>query len=202
MKRHWFLPENPDVLATIGTLAETAAEGTSAFAAWAGGDAEQEDRVRECGRRADELRRALGLQLREAFSTPVDQEDLYTLGERLAAVVAGEKNVVREAEVCGLRPDGPLASMAREAVDAVRRLQAALGELGRSAEKATAEADAAVECEHRMEHTYRDAMRALLEVDDVREVTARAELYRRTLEVGERITRVADRVWYAVVKEA
>jgi len=30
----------------------------------------------------------------------------------------------------------------------------------------------------------------------------RGEFYRRTLEVGERLTRVADRVWYAVVKEA
>jgi hypothetical protein len=39
-------------------------------------------------------------------------------------------------------------------------------------------------------------------VDDLREVVARGELYRRTLDVGERITRVADRIWYAVVKEA
>ncbi|GAA1928855.1 hypothetical protein [Nocardioides marmoribigeumensis] len=202
MKRHWFLPENPDVLATLGAMADAAADGTTAFAAWASGDGSQDGRVRECGQRVAELRRTLGLQLREAFSTPVDQEDLYTLGERLVAVVAAEKNVVREAEIWGLAPDEPLAAMAQEALDAVVRLRVAVGELGRSAERATAQADAAVECEGRMEQTYRVAMRALLDVADVREMTARAELYRRTLEVGERISRVADRVWYAVVKEA
>jgi hypothetical protein len=39
-------------------------------------------------------------------------------------------------------------------------------------------------------------------VDDLREVVGRGELYRRTLEIGQRLTGVADRVWYAVVKEA
>ncbi len=202
MKRHWFLPENPDVLATLRALAQVATEGTTAFAAWAAGDASQADRVRACGDRAGELRRTLGLQLRQAFSTPVDQEDLYTLAERVAAVVGGARNVVREAEIWGLRPDDALAAMAGEALDGMQRLRSALAQLGRSAERATAEADAAAECETRMEHTYRDAMRALLDLDDLHEVTGRAELYRRTLEVGERVMRVADRVWYAVVKEA
>jgi hypothetical protein len=45
-------------------------------------------------------------------------------------------------------------------------------------------------------------MRDLREVDDLRQLVIKGEAYRRTLEVGERLTRVADRVWYAVVKEA
>jgi hypothetical protein len=53
-----------------------------------------------------------------------------------------------------------------------------------------------------MEKIYRDAMRRLLAADDLRELMIRSEFYRRTLEIGERLTRVADRVWYAVVKEA
>jgi hypothetical protein len=48
---------------------------------------------------------------------------------------------------------------------------------------------------------YRDAMAALLESDDLREVTARRELYRRVARIGEVVVDVAERVWYVVVRE-
>jgi hypothetical protein len=52
-----------------------------------------------------------------------------------------------------------------------------------------------------MEKVYRQAMRDLLAVEDVRQAIALRELYRRVLEAGERLAAVAERVWYAVVKE-
>ena len=45
-------------------------------------------------------------------------------------------------------------------------------------------------------------MRGLLAVDDLRGALSRREFYRRSLDIGERLTRVADRVWHAVVKAA
>jgi hypothetical protein len=45
-------------------------------------------------------------------------------------------------------------------------------------------------------------MAALLEVDDLRDVTARRELYRRCSRIGEGAVEVAERVVYAVVKES
>ena len=45
-------------------------------------------------------------------------------------------------------------------------------------------------------------MSALLEIDDLREVMARREIYRRFTHVGDSLVTVAERVWYAVVKEA
>ena len=44
-------------------------------------------------------------------------------------------------------------------------------------------------------------MAALLDLDDLREVTARRELYRRVARMGEVVVEVAERIWYAVVKE-
>jgi uncharacterized protein Yka (UPF0111/DUF47 family) len=84
----------------------------------------------------------------------------------------------------------------------VQHVGAAIDHLGRDGDTATRKADAAVSAERRMEKIYRDAMRSLLAADDLRELMIRGEFYRRTLEVGERLTRVADRVWYAVLKEA
>ncbi len=202
MSKHWFLPQNPDVMQTLAAQADITVSGAVAFAAWAGGDFTQKEQVRACGHQADEVRRQLSLQLRQAFSTPIDQEDLFTLSERLDAVLNALKNVVREADGYGLEPDAAIAAMAGEIATGVQHLGAAINHLTRDGNAATREADAAVSAERRMEKIYRDAMRRLLAADDLRELMIRGEFYRRTLEIGERLTRVADRVWYAVVKES
>ena len=202
MSKHWFLPQNPDVLQTLRQQADITLAGAIAFASWAGGDLAQQAQVRACEHEADKVRRQLSLQLRQAFSTPVDQEDLFTLSERLDAVLNGVKNVVREADSSQLEPDAAIAAMAGEIATGVQHLRTAMDHLDKDGDVATREADAAVSAERRMEKIYRDAMRGLLAVDDLREVLSRREFYRRTLDIGERLTRVADRVWYAVVKEA
>jgi uncharacterized protein Yka (UPF0111/DUF47 family) len=202
MTKHWFLPQNPDVLGTLREQAGITVAGAIAFAAWAKGDLAEEAQVRECEHQADDVRRRLSLQLRQAFSTPIDQEDLFTLSERLDAVLNGLKNVVREADSSELHPDTAIAAMAAEIASGAQHLRTAMDHLDKDDEVATREADAAVAAERQMEKIYRNAMRDLRAVDDLREVMARREFYRRTLEIGERLTRVADRVWYAVVKEA
>jgi hypothetical protein len=45
-------------------------------------------------------------------------------------------------------------------------------------------------------------MSALIENEDLREVTARRELYRRLARAGDELVRVAERVWYSVLKES
>ena len=39
------------------------------------------------------------VELRAAFSTPLDPEDIYELSERLDEVLNGAKNTVRESEI-------------------------------------------------------------------------------------------------------
>jgi uncharacterized protein Yka (UPF0111/DUF47 family) len=202
MTRHWFLPRSPDVMRTLVAQADITVAGAVAFAAWAGGDLTQEAQVRACEHQADQVRRELSAELRQAFSTPVDQEDLFTLSERLDAVLNALKNVVREADSYALDPDAAIAAMADEIAAGVQHLRTAIANLTTQGDVATREADAAVSSERRMEKIYRDAMRGLLAGDDLREVVIRGGFYRRILEIGERLTRVADRVWYAVVKEA
>ena len=202
MSKHWFLPQSPDVMDTLKAQADVTVAGATAFASWAGGDLAQGAQVRACEQRADEIRRQLSLQLRQAFSTPVDQEDLFTLSERLDAVLDALKNVVREADSCALEPDGAIAAMAGEIATGVQHLHTAIDHLATQGDVATREADAAASSARRMERIYRDAMRRLLGLDDLRAVVTRGEFYRRTLETGDRLTRVADRVWYAVVKES
>jgi hypothetical protein len=45
-------------------------------------------------------------------------------------------------------------------------------------------------------------MSALVEVQNPDELTARRELYRRLARTGDELARVAERIWYSVLKES
>ncbi len=86
--------------------------------------------------------------------------------------------------------------------DGIGHLDDAIAGLQARPEAATTSADAAIKTERRIERVYRKAMAELLEVDDLREVTARRELYRRFSRIADQLTETAERVWYAVIKES
>jgi uncharacterized protein Yka (UPF0111/DUF47 family) len=201
--KRWFLPETPDVVGMLHAQVEVTLEGLDALGRWAeGGGVEAADAVRDAEHRADSAKRALHRALRIAFTTPVDAEDLYWLSERLDAVINGAKDAVREAEVMAMAPDPPVAEMATLLVEGVAHLDDAVAHLVADGDEATEAADAAVKCQRRIERVYRAAMSDLIELDDLREVMSRRELYRRMARLGDTLVEVAERVWYAVVKES
>jgi uncharacterized protein len=199
----WFLPEAPDVLGMLRRQTETTVEGMDALVAWAEGDPGASERLHQCEHRADDHKRELRMALTVAFSTPLEPEDIFELSRGLDDVLNSAKNAVGEAEVMGVAPDAAIAEMARELAEGTRRLEQAFAklELGDGAD-ATLPADQAVKQHRHLEHTYRAAMSALIEVSDIREVTARRELYRRLARTGDELARVAERIWYSVLKES
>jgi uncharacterized protein Yka (UPF0111/DUF47 family) len=201
-RRRWFLPESPDLLGMLRQQLAVSMAGLDAFAAWAGGDADAAARVRELEHRADDVRRDLHEALRDAFVTPLEPEDLFALSRGLDRILNQAKDLVRESEVMDCPPDPALAEMAALLAAAVRGLDDAIARLQPRAGDATDAADAAIKQARRLERVYRAAMARLLEVDDLREVMARRELYRRCSRMGEAAVDVAERVLYAVVKES
>ena len=200
--RRWFLPETPDVLGMLRAQIAVTVDGFDALAAWASGDATAGERVRAAEHAADDEKRALWRALREAFTTPLDPEDLYHLSAGLDEVLNRAKDVVREAEVLSFVPEGPeIAEMATLAAEGVRHLSDAFAAIHGDADSATVAADAAVKSQRRIEKVYRRAMPALLELEDPRAAWVRGDIYRRLVDLSDGVIGVADRVWYAVVKE-
>jgi uncharacterized protein Yka (UPF0111/DUF47 family) len=198
----WFLPKNPDLLGLLGEQSAITVDGMQALVAWAAGDPAAGDQVREYEHRADAKKRQLWLELRNAFSPPIDAEDLYSLSSDLDEVLNAAKNLVRELEVMELTPDTATREMAILLAEATQHLADAFARLGDQPGDTTDCADAAIKRARRVEHVYRSAMSALLEVDDLREVMGRREVYRRLSRIGDHVHVVAERVWYAVMKEA
>lgn len=201
-RRRWFLPETLDVLGMLSEQTAITVEGLEALGAWARGDAAKAEVVRACEHRADDRKRELREALTTAFATPLEPEDLFALSRGLDAVLNGAKDAVREAEVMGAAPDTAMAAMADELIAGARKLAEAVAALaadGRGG--ATEAADAAVRSQRQLEKIYRAAASALLEKTDLREVTARRELYRRLSRTSDQLVDVAERVWYAVLKQ-
>jgi hypothetical protein len=93
--------------------------------------------------------------------------------------------------------------MAAELERGVRDLGGALEQLSAGERvAATAAADRAAKSQTRIEKIYRRSMSALVAVDDLREVAAKRELYRRLARTSDDLREVAERVWYSVLKES
>ena len=199
--RRWFLPESPDVLGLLRRQLAATIEGLDAFAAWAAGDPHAAKAVRRLEHEADDARRELHDALREAFVTPVEPEDLFALSRGVDRILNQAKDLVRESDVMACPPDAALAEMAALLAASVRRLDEAIAQLDPDAGDNTQAADAAIKADRQLERVYRAAMARLLDVDDLREVMARRELYRRCSRMGEAAVDVAERVLYAAVKE-
>jgi uncharacterized protein Yka (UPF0111/DUF47 family) len=199
--RRWFLPEMPDLIGMLGRQLDVTREGTDALVAWAKGDESQAHVIRKLEHRADEHKRELEAALTVAFTTPLEPEDLYTLSRGIDWILNLSKDLVRESEVMKTPPDPRLAQMCEQLAEAVHLLADAVHLLGEKSQLATEKANQALRAERQVEKIYRQAMAALMDVDDLREVMARRELYRRVSRIGEIVVEVAERVWYAVVKE-
>ena len=118
----WFLPETPDVIAMLQSQADITAEGMTAFAAWAAGEQSRAEDVRSAEHECDEVRRRLVDAVREAFTTPLEPEDLFQLSRDLDKVINGAKNTVREAEAMEVPPDQATAEMAVLLAEGVEHL--------------------------------------------------------------------------------
>jgi uncharacterized protein Yka (UPF0111/DUF47 family) len=199
---HWFLPEQPDVLGMLQQQLEVTREGVDALVEWARGDESKVAVIRSLEHRGDTHKRELETALTTAFTTPLEPEDLYTLSRDIDWILNHSKDLVRESEVLACPPDQAIVDMCEQLARAVHLVSDAVALLGTKSGGATEKANEALRAERQVEKIYRDAMAALVGVDDLREVMSRRELYRRVARIGEVVVDVGERVWYSVVKEA
>ncbi len=203
VRRPWFLRFQPDVLELLRVQVRLTESSLQAFAAWSAGDAAAETAVRDLEHDGDVARRALVEALREVLSSPLDQEDLYTVSDRLDLVQNSAKNIVRQAEVARWEPDEHAARMAGAALAAIGHLVRAFEVLPDQLTEASGHADAAIKATRGLEKEYRDAVAALARsTGTAGEIFLTGELYRRYDSLGYAVIGVCHRVWFSVLKEA
>lgn len=138
--------------------------------------------------------------LNEAFSTPIDREDIYRAIMDLDDVVNYCKSTVHEMSTLELKPDEHMAEMARMLKEGVDALAAGFAKLGVDPETAAADADIARKAERRVEKLYRKALTDLFQGEDYINMFKRREIYRHLSNAADRMAHCANTLHDIVVK--
>ena len=200
-RKHWFVPEDSNVVVLLGRQIDATLHGLDALAHWAGGDASAAAEVRATEALGDAAKQEVLTEVTDSFVTPIEPEDLFALSQGIDSLLNRSRDLVNEAEAMGVPPDATLAQMAELLRDSLRSVAAAVAHLTSDPDAATESANAAIQTERGLERVYYEGMAALLENPDQRERIAKRELYRLIARLGEAEVEVAERVIYAVMKE-
>ena len=138
--------------------------------------------------------------LNEAFSTPIDREDLYRAIIDLDEIVNYCKTTVSEMEVLGLAPDKHCLEMAMHIKLGCDALAQGYSRLAKDPAAAAADADAARKAERRVEKNYRRAIAELFVGDDYIHMFKRREIYRHLSNAADRMANCANTLHDIIVK--
>ena len=138
--------------------------------------------------------------LNEAFSTPIDREDIYRAIMDLDEIVNYCKTTVNEMSMLGVTPDHYTLEMSRLLKDGVDAVAAGFARLGTDPESAASDADAARKAERRVEKLYRKALADLFQGEDYINMFKRREIYRHLSNAADRMAHCANTLHDIVVK--
>lgn len=163
-------------------------------------DAEVGQEIREDEHAADRVKIRNIHILNEAFSTPMDREDIYRAITTLDEVVNGCKDAVSEMHALTLTPDAVTLEMAQHLLEGVQALEAGFGKLSTSPAEAADDADVARKAERKVEKLYRRALAQLFQGDDYIHMFKQREIYRHLTNAAERMAHCANTLHDIVVK--
>lgn len=138
--------------------------------------------------------------LNEAFSTPMDREDIYRAITTLDAVVNYCKDTVNEMDALGVTPDAFTLQMAQHLHEGTLALVAGFGKLGSMPAASSTDADLARRAERKVEKLYRKALAELFQGDEYIMMFKRREIYRHLTNAAERMAHCANTLHDIVVK--
>jgi hypothetical protein len=138
--------------------------------------------------------------LNEAFSTPIDREDIYRAIADLDRIVTYCKTTVSEMGVLGVTPDRFIVEKSRLLKEGVDALVAGFGRLGSVPLAAADDADTARKAQRRVEKLYRIALAELFKGDDYINMFKRREIYRHLSNAAHNMAHCANTLHDIVVK--
>jgi hypothetical protein len=139
-------------------------------------------------------------ELNDAFSTPIDREDIYRAIMSLDDVVMYCKTTVHEMDVLGVKPDKFMLEISHFIKDGMEALATGFALLGSKPAEAAQYADAARKAERRAEKRYRIALSTLFEGNDYVNMFKRREIYRHLTNAAQHMAQCANTLHDIVVK--
>ena len=139
-------------------------------------------------------------ELNDAFSTPIDREDIYRAIIALDEIVMYCKTTVHEMDVLGVTPDQFMRDISHCIKEGVDALTNGFAKLGTTPATAALDADEARKAERHAEKLYRVALPNLFDGPDYINMFKRREIYRHLTNAAEHMALCANRLHDIVVK--
>ncbi len=139
-------------------------------------------------------------ELNDAFSTPIDREDIYRAIMALDDIVVYCKTTVHEMDVLGVTPDTFMREISQGIKEGVDSLAKGFALLGEKPADAAQYADAARKAERHAEKQYRIALSTLFEGADYVNMFKRREIYRHLTNAAHHMAQCANTLHDIVVK--
>ena len=163
-------------------------------------DAAVGEEVRKNEHEADKIKARNFHILNEAFSTPIDREDIRRAITDLDQIVVYCKTTVSEMHDLNVAPNGFTRDLARELKHGVDALIKGFGRLKETPLAAVEDADAARHADRAAEKLYRHALVELFQSDDYIGMLKRREIYRHLANASHRMAHAANTLQDIVVK--
>lgn len=194
-------PKTPDFFAMLAEEAQQVAHATGLLVEFMqNGEVGVGQRIMHEEHAADRTKARNLHALNEAFSTPIDREDLYRAIVELDEIVNYCKTTVFEMAELDLKPDKACLEMAMHIKLGCDALASGFARLAREPERAATDADAARKAERKVERAYRVALGQLFRGDDYIHMFKRREIYRHLSNAADRMAICANTLHDIVVK--
>jgi predicted phosphate transport protein (TIGR00153 family) len=197
----WPFPKKFDFYKRLSDQARKVEEGMEALRRYAHNPSEENGRrVDEIEKEADELRRILIAELNEAFVTPIDREDIFSLSRVIDDICDYGKSTVEEMMLFQVGTNEHIKEMTQTLYDASRDIAEAVDLMKDHPKRATEHLVRAKKTENRMEHLYREALAELFKTSDVVAILKLREIYRHLSNAADRGDEAADIIGDILVK--
>lgn len=135
-------------------------------------------------RKIDAMRYEMEDKLMDAFSTPFDRQDIYTLSRRMDDILNNAVETAEEMYAFGVEPDDTIRGMVASLLDGTGHLSEATGILSSRKERVEEIIPLVRESIHRMEDLYLSGMAGILSQDDPMAAMRKREIYHHLRDAG------------------
>ena len=186
-------PPRYDFNAMLVHQAEATARGVELLLCALRGDMRlNHDALVELDRRTDVHRHDMERKLGEAFSTPFDRQDIYTMSRQLDLVMNFARTTLLEMEASGVGPDRCMLDMAEHLLIGIREVVEGVKALGKELERTDRLIERMREEEQRIEEIYILGMQDVFLLPDHMMVLKKREIYHHLKDAGRALSATAD----------
>jgi uncharacterized protein Yka (UPF0111/DUF47 family) len=195
-----FFPQGYDFEGMLADQADRTVLGVRTFIDWLReGDLHEPIPLEKLEEDVDEMRYDLEEKLKDAFSTPFDRQDLYSLSRNIDYILNFATETAREMYAFEVRPDDAIMTMAESLLRGTAYLASGVRALMMDKGKVNEAIRGARTAAHEMDDVYITSLARAFRSEDFVEAMKKREVYHHLRDAGRALRMAKDALHRSVV---